>query len=312
VTTTGVAVMAYGTPSGPDEVEAYYTDIRRGRAPSQEQLADLVRRYEAIGGTSPLRARTEAQMASIAAHLDRRAPGRFDVLLGTKHSRPTLESAVHSLAERGAASIVGLVLAPHFSQLSIGEYESRVAAAAAEHGLSSATIHSWHDLPELIEALSARVRAGVEAVGASVEAAELMVLFTAHSLPARILAGGDPYPAELEGTARLVAEAAGIERWRTAWQSAGRTPEPWLGPDICELLPTLRSEGVEKVVICPAGFTSDHLEVLYDLDIEARWVAAESGLELARTASINDDDGVCAGLARLVAEEAARLVLAAE
>jgi ferrochelatase len=302
--------MAYGAPSGPDEVEAYYTDIRRGRSPSPDQLADLMRRYEAIGGISPLIARTEAQVAGIAAHLDRRAPHRFEVRLGTKHGRPTIESAIHSLAASRAASVVGLVLAPHFSQLSVGEYEARVSAAASEHRLPAATIHSWHDLPELIDALSERVRHSVGALAATPADNELMVLFTAHSLPARILAGGDPYPAELEETARLVAKSAGVRRWRTAWQSAGRTPEPWIGPDVCELLPTLRADGVEKVVVCPAGFTSDHLEVLYDIDIEARQVAAENGLELVRTDSINDDSNVCAGLARIIADEAARLELA--
>lgn len=304
--TRGVIVMAYGTPSGPDEVEAYYTDIRRGRPPSPEQLADLQRRYDAIGGTSPLIARTEAQVSRIREHLDRLGHGQFDVVLGTKHGLPTIESSVHLLALQGAETIVGLVLAPHFSQLSVGEYEARVAAAAAEHGVPSSAIRSWHDLPELVDALAARVTA---ATGGDPAADDLIVLFSAHSLPRRILEAGDPYPGQLRETAALVAEAAGIRHWQTAWQSAGRTPEPWLGPDLCELLPSLAANGVRRVVVCPAGFTSDHLEVLYDIDIEARGVAADNGLELVRTESINDDDLVCSGLARLLAAESARLGL---
>jgi protoporphyrin/coproporphyrin ferrochelatase len=296
--TIGVVIMAYGTPASPEEIEAYYTDIRRGRPPSPEQLADLRRRYEAIGGTSPLIVRTLAQVAEIRSGLD----DKYLVELGTKHGTPRIAQAVDALASAGVTGLVGLVLAPHYSELSVGEYAQRVLESAAAHGLPARTILSWHTLPELIDALAARLTAaGFD------DTTE--VLFTAHSLPERILASGDPYPAQLEETARLVAAASGVERWRTGWQSAGRTPEPWLGPDLLEVIRHLPEEGrgVKRVVVCPAGFTSDHLEILYDVDIDARRVAAENGLELVRTASLNDDPAVCAALARLIAGEAAML-----
>jgi ferrochelatase len=300
--TVGVVTMAYGTPGGPGEVEAFYTDVRRGRAPSAEQLAALQARYAAIGGTSPLAERTRAQVAALQRALDSRAPGAYRAVLGNKHSAPRIEQAVADLAGGGVQHAVGLVLAPHYSVLSVGEYGERLAAAGRQEGCATALIESWHDLPALVELLAGRVAAAVAAVGGEAE-----VLFTAHSLPARILDTGDPYPAQLEATARAVAAAAGVGRWRTAWQSAGRTPEPWLGPDLLDVLRALAAEGSEAVVVCPAGFTSDHLEVLYDVDVEAAALARELGLRLARTASLNDEPRLFAALAELV--EAAAGVL---
>jgi protoporphyrin/coproporphyrin ferrochelatase len=292
----GVVVMAYGTPEGADDVEAFYTDVRRGRPPSPEQLADLRRRYDAIGGLSPLAARTRAQVSGIQAALDELSPGGYRAVLGNKHSSPRIEEAVDLLAGKGVEAAVGLVLAPHYSALSVGEYGSRFAERASEHGMATTVVESWHDLPVLIELLAERVMAARDELADSL----VEVVFTAHSLPARILESGDPYPAQLEATATAVAERAGIERWRTGWQSAGRTPEPWLGPDLREVLHTLAGEGAGGVVVCPAGFTSDHLEVLYDVDIEAKAVAEELGLGLVRTASLNDDPALCLGLAQLV------------
>jgi ferrochelatase len=304
----GVVVMAYGTPEGPDDVEAFYTDVRRGRPPTPEQLADLRRRYEAIGGLSPLAARTRAQVSGIQAALDELSPGGFRAVLGNKHSSPRTEEAVDLLAGEGVEAAVGLVLAPHYSALSVGEYGSRLAGRAGEHGMATTLIESWHDLPVLVELLAARVTAALEELTDGV----VEVVFTAHSLPARILENGDPYPAQLEATAAAVAERAGIERWRTGWQSAGRTPEPWLGPDLREVLRALAGEGAGGVVVCPAGFTSDHLEVLYDVDIEAKAVAEELGLRLVRTASLNDDPALCLGLAQLVQSAATALGRGAE
>jgi ferrochelatase len=303
VTATGVVVMAYGTPAGPDELEAYYTDVRRGRPPTPEQLADLRRRYEAIGGVSPLAERTRAQVAAIQRALDELRPGGYRAVLGNKHSAPRIEDAVDSLAAGGTEQAVGLVLAPHYSALSVGEYGSRLAERATEKGLATMLVESWHLLPALVDVLAGRVAAAVAALGDT----RTEVLFTAHSLPARILDLGDPYPRQLEATAAAVARAAGVTRWRTAWQSAGRTPEPWLGPDLRDVIRTLAGEGVSGVVVCPAGFTSDHLEVLYDVDVEAAAVAGEVGLQLRRTPSLNDDPRVCAGLADLVAAAAERL-----
>jgi protoporphyrin/coproporphyrin ferrochelatase len=284
--TTGVVVMAYGTPAGPGDVEAYYTHVRRGRPPTAEQLADLQRRYDAIGGISPLLERTRAQIAGIQAAL----PDGYRVELGQKHAAPFIEDAVAALAE--SDELVGLVLAPHYSRLSIGEYEERLTAAADDKPVHM--IESWHLEPALIELLAegwAETRARFDGDAA------VTTLFTAHSLPSRILDEGDPYPDQLRETAEAVAKRAAVDDWRTAWQSAGRTPEPWLGPDILEVVGGLGGDGV---IVCPAGFTSDHLEVLYDVDIEARRVAQERGLQLERTPSLNDDPRLCAALADLV------------
>jgi ferrochelatase len=299
--TTGLVVMAYGTPASPDEVEAYYTHIRRGRPPSPEQLADLTARYQAIGGVSPLAERTRAQADAIGAALEAAEPGRWRVALGNKHAPPYLEEAVTALADRAASDrpdrLVGLVLAPHWSRGSVGEYHARVAAVAGEHGLPYTPVESWHVLPAWVDAQAARVRAALADMPAKTK-----VLFTAHSLPERVLAD-DPYPDELRTSAAAIAEAAGLERWygwALAWQSAGRTPEPWRGPDVVQVIRDLGTTGrAEGVLVCPQGFVSDHLEVLYDLDVDARRVAEDSGLAFGRTASINDEPAVMTGLADL-------------
>ena len=307
----GVVVMAYGTPPSPEAVEAFYTDIRRGRPPSPEQLADLVRRYDAIGGTSPLAERTAEQVAAIQEELEVRSPGRFVCRLGNKHSDPHIEDAVRSLAGLGIDRLVGLVLAPHYSKASIGEYVARVAATATELAMSSVFVEQWHDHPVLIGLLAERVARALGCLGPSGELArqngELLLIVSAHSLPVRVVAGGDPYAEQLRRTGELVAQASGLDRFEIGWQSAGRTPEPWLGPDILERLRALPGEGVRAVVVCPAGFTSDHLEVLYDLDVEARQLAEELGLAFARTESLNAEPRICAALAELVIDRTGSL-----
>jgi ferrochelatase len=294
--TTGLVVMAYGTPGSPDGIEAYYTHIRRGRPPAPEQLAELTARYRAIGGTSPLAERTRAQVDAVAAALEAAEPGRWRVALGNKHAAPFVEDAVGELAAAGVDRVVGLVLAPHYARASVGEYHGRAAAAAGGHGLGYAGIDSWHDEPAWLDAQAARARAARAGLPG-----RTTVLFTAHSLPERVLAG-DPYPDELAASAAAIAARAGLEAgWALAWQSAGRTPEPWRGPDILDVIRDLAAGGeVEGVLVCPQGFVSDHLEVLYDLDVEAAKVAAGAGLAFARTASINDDPAVMAALAARV------------
>ncbi len=307
--------MAYGAPEDPASLEAYYTDIRRGRPPSPDQLADLRRRYEAIGGLSPLAARTRAQVAGLQAELDRRSGGtagrspgappgtagasggsHWHVALGLKHAAPRIEDGVDALVAAGARRAAAIVLAPHHSALSVGEYLAR-AGAAAEGRLELVPVTAWGTHPALVSLLAARVRA---ARAAFPPAMRVELLVTAHSLPQRALTVDTPtYPAQLEATGAAVAALAGIDRWRVAWQSAGRTPEPWIGPDILDVLRRLPDEDVAGVVVCPAGFTSDHLEVLYDIDIEARRVAEEAGLRLERTASLNDDPAFMALLADL-------------
>ncbi len=303
---TGVLVMSYGTPAGPDDVEAFYTDVRRGRPPSAEQLADLKRRYDAIGGSSGLGARTSAQVRVLREVLDRRSPGCFEVFHGAKHAPPFIEDAVGAMAAAGLISAVGIVLAPHFSALSVGEYQRRARAAAARQTppIDLALVDSWHLEPGLVDLLADRLRHALACLPAG-PGDDAVVLFSAHSLPARILDSGDPYPEQLRQTAEAVAERAGVRRWRVAWQSAGRTPEPWLGPDLLEVIASLPSEGAEAVVVCPAGFTADHLEVLYDIDLEARRVAKDAGLGFARTESLNDDPRLATTLADVV-DRAAR------
>lgn len=304
--THGVVIMAYGTPERPEDLEAYYTDIRRGRPPTGEQLADLRRRYDAIGGLSPLAERTRAQASGLQRVLDRRRPGQYLVELGLKHASPRIEDAMGALIAAGVRDFAYLVLAPHYSALSVGQYFERADAAAAaalggDHGSRGLT--HWGGDPNLIDLLTRRVR---DALARLPPGSHPEVLVTAHSLPERALQmdhvdGAAPsYEAQLRRTGELVAAAAGLASWRIAWQSAGRTPEPWIGPDILEVIRGLPAAGFDSVVVCPAGFTSDHLEVLYDIDIEARSVAEAAGVRLERTASLNDDPAFLELLADLV------------
>ncbi len=296
----GVLVMAYGTPASADELEPYYTHIRRGRPPSPELLADLRRRYDAIGGLSPLAARTRAQAAALADALGE----GFVVSLGHKHARPYVEEAMAELVAAGTREVVGLVLAPHYSEASVGQYHERAMAAAGD-ALSYRGIRSWHVHPVLIALLAERVRAARDRLAVP-DGAVVETVVTAHSLPERVRDLDRPsYPEQLQSTGEALAAAADLHRWRVAWQSAGRTADPWIGPDILEVLRALPAEGVTAVVVCPAGFVSDHLEVLYDVDIEARQVATEAGLALERTASFNDDPRFVALLASLVRDQLA-------
>jgi ferrochelatase len=296
VSTVGVVLMAYGSPTDSSDILRYYTDIRRGRPPTDEQLADLTRRYQAIGGLSPLLERTEAQRQAVQVALDALAPGAYRVVLGLKHSDPSIEAAVEALAGQGVTRIVGLVLAPHYSGASVGQYLSRVQEAAGRYGLGATAIQSWATEPAFVEFLVRDLGRRLAAMPAATR-----VVFTAHSLPARIVASGDPYDSEVRATAAVVAGALGLvegQQWQTAWQSAGRTPEPWLGPDILPVIDGFGSDpSVEGVLVCACGFVSDHLEVLYDLDIDARRHADAAGLRFDRTSCVNDDPAVMAALA---------------
>ena len=300
---TAVILMAYGTPRSKDEILPYYTDIRRGRPPTPEQLQDLTDRYDAIGGLSPLARLTEAQRDALQRELDALAPGRYHVTLGLKHAAPFIEDAVAEVAAAGFRRIVGLVLAPHYSSYSIGQYMGRVREAAAPHGIEVTGIDSWATEPAFVEFLAADMKEKLSAMPARTK-----VLFTAHSLPQRIIDGGDPYPDELRSTAEAVAEKVGLVRWAEwaiAWQSAGRTPEPWIGPDILEVIDSFGAqrstdEPIDGVLVSACGFVADHLEVLYDLDIEAKKRADSLGIAFSRTACVNDDAGVMRALAKRV------------
>lgn len=296
---TAVLLMAYGTPRSREEILPYYTDIRRGRVPTPEQLADLVARYETIGGVSPLAARTEAQCDALARALDTIAPGEFHVQLGLKHAHPMIEETVADLARHGFARIIALVLAPHFSSYSVGQYVSRATEAATPLGMTVTGIDSWAVEPAFVDFITNDLR-----IKMSTMPERTRVLFTAHSLPQRIIDGGDPYQNELRSTAVAVANQLGLTeglQWSIAWQSAGRTPEPWIGPDILTVIDELAgANDCDGLVVSACGFVADHLEVLYDLDIEARNRAEQLGLSFARTECVNDDPTVISALAHRV------------
>ena len=301
---TAVVLMAYGTPRSKEEILPYYTDIRRGRPPTDEQLQDLTNRYEAIGGLSPLKQLTEDQRDALQNELNGISPHQFHVFLGLKHASPFIEETVAEVVELGYKKIVGLVLAPHYSSYSIGQYMDRVRAVAEPAGITVSGIDSWAREEAFIDFLANDMREKLASLPERTK-----VLFTAHSLPQRIIDGGDPYPEELRATAELVAEKVGLTRWSDwsiAWQSAGRTPEPWIGPDILEVIDSFASqsasdEPIDGVLVSACGFVADHLEVLFDLDIEAAKHAESHGIAFARTACVNANLSVMAALARSVA-----------
>jgi ferrochelatase len=282
-----VVLMAYGSPSRAEDVRPYLEDVRGGRPVSDEAVEELAERYRRIGGRSPLDDVTGAQRAALQRELG------VPVFVGMKHWRPRIAEAVEAALAAGATRIVGVVLAPHYSRLSVGEYRERLEAALAGRA-ELVLVESWHDHTGFLDVVSDRVR-GTDA----------WVIFTAHSLPERILADGDPYRDQLFETSRLAAERAGLTDWSFAFQSASPTGEPWLGPDVLDELGRLREAGVRKVLVAPVGFVSDHLEILWDIDVEARERASELGLDLERIESLNDDPAFVRALAELVEERLA-------
>jgi len=270
---TAVILMAYGSPERVADVPAYYSDIRGGRPIAPEHLDDLVSRYRSLGieDSNPLNAITEATRASLQQELG------LPVYTGMKHWTPHIADAVEAAVEGGAQQLVGLVLAPHYSRLSIAGYRDQLEAALGDRA-ELVFIESWHDDDGFISFLADRVQ-GTNA----------HVVFTAHSLPERIIGEGDPYKDQLLETAQLVADRAGVHDWSFSFQSESPTGEPWLGPDILDHLDALKEQGVQKVLVCPVGFVSDHLEIRWDIDNEAQDKARELGLELERIEMPNDD-----------------------
>jgi protoporphyrin/coproporphyrin ferrochelatase len=279
---TAVVLMAYGSPARAEDIPEYLADIREGRPVPPGAVEELTERYRRIGGRSPLDEVTERQRAALERELG------LPVFVGMKHWRPRIADAVEQAVAGGAQTIVGLVLAPHYSRLSIDGYRERLEAGLAGRA-ELIFVESWHTHEPYVEVLAERVR-GFRG----------HVVFTAHSLPARILEQSDPYGDQLLETSRLVAERAEPQSWSFAFQSASATGEPWLGPDILEELDELAARGVRRVLLCPIGFVSDHLEILWDLDVEASERAAELGLELERIGSLNDEPVFIRGLAELV------------
>jgi protoporphyrin/coproporphyrin ferrochelatase len=268
-----VILMAYGSPERVSDVPAYYADIRGGRPISPENMEDLVSRYRALGieDANPLNAITEATRAALQEALG------IPVYTGMKHWTPRIAEAVDAALAGGATRLVGLVLAPHYSRLSIGGYE-RLLDEAVQDRAEVAFVESWHDDPGFVAFLADRIRD-----------TDAHVVFSAHSLPTRIVEEGDPYRDQLLETARLVADTAGVEDWSFSFQSESPTGEPWLGPDILDHLTDLAGRGVEDVLVCPVGFVSDHLEIRWDIDNEAQERARELGLRLDRIEMPNDD-----------------------
>ena len=279
-----VVLMAYGSPERLEDVPAYYADIRGGRPAPPDRLAELVERYRrlGIGDGSPLNAITEETRSALERELG------VPVVTGMKHWRPRIAEAADAALASAAGTVVGLVLAPHYSRMSIGGYRRQLEEALGDRA-ELVFLDSWHDWPPFVELLADRIR------GATAH-----VVFTAHSLPARILDEGDPYHDQLQETAQLVAEQAEIDEWSFSYQSESATGEPWLGPDILDHLESLRARGVDDVLVCPIGFVSDHLEIRWDIDVEAQDKARELGMSLARIEMPNADPNFVRGLAQLV------------
>lgn len=294
-----VLLVAYGGPDTLDQVEAYYTDIRRGIPPPPELLVELLGRYRAIGGGSPLSRIVEKQREALQAELQRRGRS-VPVYAGMRHIAPRIATVVERMARDGVDHLVAIALAPQRSSNAAGYWRAvRAGLDAAGEGAPTATfVESWHDEPGFIDALAVATREALERFD---DPAGARVVFTAHSLPARVVAEGDRYPDEISTTARLVAERLDLDRYEQAFQSAGRTGEPWLGPDLRDVLRRLAGEGVREVVVSPVGFVAEHLEVLYDIDIEAQAVARELGMRMERVRSMNDDERFIAALADVAA-----------
>jgi len=291
--------MAYGSPNRLDEVEAYFTDIRGGRRPSPEEVAELTARYKRVGVPTPLLEVSRRLADKVERGLNQSGGDRFTVRLGMKHWTPRIQPALQELEQAGVDRVLGLVLAPHYSRIGTGGYEARVEQALAESGrhVPFDFIQSWFDLPGYVQAIAENVRAAMRAFAGPETAT---VVFTAHSLPARILAQGDPYRDQLLRSSELIAQLVPSREWRFSFQSESRTGEPWLGPDLLDTLAELAAGGRRRVVVAPVGFIADHLEILYDIDIEARQKARDLGIELKRTQMLNDDSRLADALTELV------------
>lgn len=296
-----VLLMAYGAVEVPEEVPAYLQDIRGGRPPSPELVAQVQERYRLMGGGSPLLGITARQAAALEACLNGRGPGPFRVYFGMRHSKPTIREAVEALLKDGHTRLVAAALTPFYSRLSVGAYLLKLDEALGEAGrrLDVRRVRSWNDEPLLHEAWARKL---LKALGRIPEGERDLaaVLFTAHSLPARILEEQDPYPRELAETVERVARRCGLRSWGFAYQSRGATQEPWLGPDAGEEIERLAGRGVRRLVLVPIGFVSDHMETLYDDDILYQKRSRELGVELLRAESLNDDPLLARALAEAV------------
>lgn len=300
----GLLVMAYGTPYSEEDLLPYYTHIRRGRPPAPEQLEDLRSRYDAIGGISPLARITENQANALCDQLNRiQDEVEYSVYVGLKHIAPFIEDAVQKMEDDGITEAVSIVLAPHFSTFSVKSYNGRAQEEAEKHGIRLTSVESWYKQPKFIEYWANQLTDTYSKMDEA-ERANACLIVSAHSLPEKILANGDPYADQLKETAELMTAAAGIETYALGWQSEGQTPEPWLGPDVQDLTRDLHKEkGYSAFVYTPVGFVSDHLEVLYDNDYECKVVCDEIGAAYYRPAMPNTDSLFISAMADAVQEK---------
>lgn len=289
-TPTGIMVLAYGTPTTLEDVEPYYTHIRGGRKPSPEQLADLTMRYEKVGGQTPLFELTAGVADGLRARLDTEFPGRYKVYLAMKHWHPFIAEVVPQIAADGLRDVIGVVLAPHYSRYSLEGYRTYTEKALAEFGdpFRFHFVEHWHDHPLFRALIADRIRAALAEFPPEAQG-RTTVLFSAHSLPEKIVAQGDPYVDQLRTSAAAIAGLVGLHDHRFCFQSAAPTPEPWLGPDIVDYLAELHAEGAHYVLSVPFGFVAEHLEVLWDIDTEAQAKARELGITLRRIRMPNAD-----------------------
>lgn len=299
--TIGVLLMAYGGPDSLEDIPAFLLDIRGGRPTSQELIDEITENYRQIGGKSPLLDITRQQAALVEAALNEDAPPgiTYKTYIGMRHWTPRIKDTVAQMVRDGIRHAVALVLAPHYSDMSIARYFALLDNALAEHDqpFTYNAITSYHDHPLYIAALAQRVKQGLAEMPR-----DTLVIFSAHSLPVRIIQQGDPYDDQLRETARLVAAEAGLtdEQWTFSYQSAGRSPEPWLGPQIEAYVVELARRGHKHLLSCVVGFVADHVEVLFDIDIKAKQAAQAAGAQLVRVPSLNGDPLFVAALADLV------------
>ena len=299
----GILVMAYGGPESLDEIPGYLSDIRHGRPTPRAVVDEITENYRAIGGRSPLLDVTCRQVDALQTELGQ----DFRCYVGMRHWSPWIEEVVGEMVDDGVERAVGVVLAPQFSGLSVARYQQKVADGLDLYRgrIDFRHVTSYHDEEWLVRAFAARVEAGLER-WPEAQRDEVHVVFSAHSLPLRVITSGDPYAEQCLETATLVAGASGLpdDRWSWSWQSAGRTPEPWAGPDLVEHLEALAERGVEHVLCVPVGFVSDHVELLYDIDRRARSAAEKAGLRLERPPALNDDPLFVEGLAGTIRDVA--------
>ncbi len=302
----GVLIMAYGGPNSLEEIPGYLADIRNGRCTTPAILEEITHNYTLIGGKSPLLEFSTRQVEAVKAKLD---PDKFKVYMGMRHWAPWIEDVVGQMIADGITRAIALVLAPHYSKLSVAKYHAKVADGLDMYRghIDFEFIDSYHDAPLLIEAFANRVEDGLSRWPEE-ERDDVHVIFSAHSLPVRIIKMGDPYDTQLRETAQLIADKAGLpdSQWSWSYQSAGGSPEPWLGPQLEDYVPELAEQGIKNMISIAVGFVSDHVEILFDIDIQAQEAARANGVRLERPPALNDDPLYIQTLVDLIEERTQR------